>query len=141
MLYFMVCAEEAAGEAECRGRGWSQVAFGRFYTPDRDDVRVIRRFTDMTLLPGGTLLMAGPGFLENPDRGSFEGLVSGGHARWVKGEEPRAEEEEDPVAAQVVVEEPELVAGLVRSTRNNWPPRTAPELRTGGRSGPRPYRR
>jgi hypothetical protein len=146
MLYFLVCADEVAGCAECHERGWTQVGAARFYTPARDDVRVIRRFTDMALLPGGTWLMAGRDFAQNPEAQHFLDLTKLGAARWMEGEMPRAAPV--PMPAEPMPEEPEPMAAMpfnpaltVPSTRDNWPPRTAPELSSGGRRGPRPYRR
>lgn len=151
MLYFLVCADEAAGVTECHERGWTQVGVARFYTPARDDVRVIRRFTDMALLPGGTWLMAGRDFARNPEAKAFADLVALGAAKWIEGEEPKAAvltPVADPLEEMLAEEVSEPLAAMpfnpalsVPSTKDNWPPRTAPELSSGGRRGPRPYRR
>ena len=93
MLFFMVCADEIKGAAECLSRGWTQVGVARFYTPARDDVRLVRRFTDMALLPGGTWLMAARDYARNPEREHFNKLIELGAAKWVKGEEPAVETE------------------------------------------------
>ena len=149
MLFFLVCGNEAIGNAECLARGWTQVGAARFFTPERDDVRVIRRFTDMALLPGGTWLMAGRDFGDNPERKAFVDLVGLGAAKWVTGEEPKAvltpvEPEPDALEemlAEPVGPQPFNPALAVPTTRDNWPPRTAPPLLTGGHRGPRPSRR
>jgi hypothetical protein len=88
MLLFLICADEETGRRECHARGWVQAGVTRFYTPERDDVRVIRRFVDIALLPGGTWLMAGKDFWLNPEAGKFCGLIDGGHAQWVNSREP-----------------------------------------------------
>ena len=88
MIYFMVCGDEVRGRAECLRRGYVQVGVDRFYTPARDDVRLVRRFTDVALLPGGTVFMAGPGFWENREAERFVDLVEMGAARWLYGEDP-----------------------------------------------------
>lgn len=141
MLFFLVCADEARGRAECLGRGWVQVGVARFFTPARDDVRVVRRFADVVLLPGGTWMMAGEDYLRNPERDAFDNLVSAGVAKWVTGEEPKA-----AAAAEAEEEAPgvrwaEIPPAPPSGGRDAWPPRTAPPLLTGGHRGPRPSRR
>jgi hypothetical protein len=145
MLFFLVCADEAKAMAEGAARGWTQVGVARFYTPDRDDVRVVRRFTDVGLLPGGTWLMAAADYMCNPERGEFDGFVAKGAARWVTGEEPRDLPEEPP---EEVLGPEEAARELfnpamakIMAAKDGWPPRTAPEVLVGGPRGPRPSRR
>lgn len=144
MLFFLICADEVSGRAECAARGWTQAGIARFFTPQRDDVRVIRRFTDMALLPGGTWLMAGSDYMLNPERDAFDNLVSAGVAKWVTGEEPKeatvlTEVEEPEVSEAVAIFNPAMAKIL--AAKDGWPPRTAPPLSTGGPRGPRPSRR
>jgi hypothetical protein len=141
MLFFLICADEAAGRAECAARGWTQAGVARFFTPDRDDVRVVRRFTDVALLPGGTWLIAGADYMRNPERAEFDGLVSKGAARWAVGGEPKeipVDSEDRAVIEAMEAFGPEMAPP---TTRDAWPPRTAPPLLTGGHRGPRPSRR
>lgn len=149
MIYFMVCGSEAAGRAHCRSRGWTQVGVDRFYTPERDDVRVVRRFTDIALLPGGTYMMAGPDYGRNAERGEFDRLVEIGRAQWVTGEEPKPETAVlTPVAAPNELEE--LIATPPAEPPFNPPLRSQEALKAqilgwdgsrGGSRGRKPYRR
>lgn len=153
MLFFLVCADEANGATECLARGWTQVGFARFFTPSRDDVRVVRRFTDIALLPGGTWLMAGPDYMQNSERDAFDNLVSAGVARWVTGEEPKVVELKIDMPSGVAALESETRQAMMEATvfnpvlpalsptRDAWPPRNTPPLLTGGHRGPRPSRR
>ena len=56
-------------------------------------MRLVRRFTDMALLPGGTWLMAARDYVRNPERKNFDKLIELGAAKWVTGEEPAVETE------------------------------------------------
>lgn len=144
MIYFIVCGSEATGREHCRSRGWTQVGVDRFYTPERDDVRVVRRFTDIALLPGGTYMMAGPDYGRNAERGEFDRLVEIGRAVWVTGEEPKAE-----AAVLTPVEPPNELEALIATppeepfnppqpTWDRWP-HDRPSR--GGSRGPKPSRR
>lgn len=80
MIKLMVCADERVGREECVRRGWLRIAANRF-VGDLCDVRVVRRFTDFSLVPG-LVMVRGPDFGENPEAAKFEQFVSQGYARW-----------------------------------------------------------
>lgn len=111
MIYFMLCADEAVGRAECSRRGWTQVGADRFYTPQRDDVRLARRFTDIMLLPGGTWFIPGPDFPLNPEARRFLHLIRTGAAKWVEGEELAMPARPEPTVQETPPpEEPPLLS-------------------------------
>lgn len=153
MIYFMLCADEAVGRAECSRRGWTQVGADRFYTPQRDDIRLARRFTDIMLLPGGTWFIPGPDFPLNPEARRFLHLIRTGAAKWVEGEDPTKPTitaGQPPPEVQLPqtppAEAPPLCSQsdpatprMPPSTRDNWPPRTTES--TGARRGRPPLHR
>jgi hypothetical protein len=102
MLFFLICADEEIGRRECHARGWVQAGVTRFYTPERDDVRVIRRYVDVVLMPGGTWLMAGSDFWDNPDAERFCELVSGGHANWLTNHRPGRRPPPQPIPSPAI---------------------------------------
>ncbi|HVB15839.1 MAG TPA: hypothetical protein VNF04_04845 [Stellaceae bacterium] len=84
-IKFLIAATEQSGVAEARKRGWTQIAFARFATPDKDDVRVVRRFSELPAVPGGPTLIRGEDFGENPEADKFEALIAEGNGTWVDG--------------------------------------------------------
>jgi hypothetical protein len=63
-------------------QGWARLGAMRFATPQKDDIRVVERLSE--LFPGGGVmtLIRGPGFNENHHAEDFESLVEQGAARW-----------------------------------------------------------
>lgn len=94
MIKFLVSLTEAGGVADANGRGWTRVARDRFATPEKDDVRVVWRLSQMPAIPGGALLVRGGDFpadpLERgedgvyrwPDAAAFAEFVSAGYGEW-----------------------------------------------------------
>lgn len=131
MIYFFICANENAGREECRERGWVQVGADRFYTPNRDDIRLVRRFTDIVLLPGGTWFIPAKDFYDNPQKDEYLKLIDLGAAQWLERPKEQAvltpveepEEDERPFNPPLISRE-ELVRGRILSTgyRRGRPP-------------------
>lgn len=143
VIFFLICADEEVGRRECRERGWTQAGVSRFYTPERNDVRIVRRFVDFALLPGGTWFMAGEDFHLNPSAEDFQQLVTGGQAKWLPGEEP-TEEQVEWIARQ---KDKEQIALQVKAThpaevldRETIRQRFQAELQRRQSSGARPGR-
>lgn len=83
-ILFLVCAKEAQGLIDAEARGWTRIAAWRFAGPDKDDIRVVRRFSDLG--PGTPLtLIKASDYEDNPEKERFEKFVDAGHARWVDG--------------------------------------------------------
>ena len=83
-IMFFVCGAEPQGLIDAQERGWERIAAYRFAGPDKDDIRVVRRFSD--LAPGTPLLLIkGSDYEENEDRKKFEEFVAAGHGKWVDG--------------------------------------------------------
>lgn len=82
MIKLFVCADEEIGRLECASRGWVRIAANRFVDEvTRDDIRVVRRFTDFSLSPG-LVMVRGSDFADNPQSDKFERLAAQGHVRW-----------------------------------------------------------
>lgn len=85
---YLVCASDAAGFADAEARGWTRIARSRFATPAKDDVRVVRRFSDMVPLPGRTPLVKAADFPAEPASGSqaalFAEFVAAGSGEWIE---------------------------------------------------------
>jgi hypothetical protein len=84
-VQFLIAATEHSGVAEARERGWTQIAFARFATPEKNDVRVVRKFSELPAVPGGPAMIRGKDFAENPEAEKFEALVAEGNGAWVDG--------------------------------------------------------
>jgi hypothetical protein len=93
---YLVCATEERGIADANERGWTRLAYARFATPEKDDVRLVRRFVDFIPVAGTTAMMRGSDYDDGPpdippgraeqwlkERASFDKFVEDGHGVWV----------------------------------------------------------
>lgn len=87
MILYLVCADDEAGFADAAARGWTRLARSRFATQAKDDVRVVRRFSDMIPLAGKTMMIKAADFPDEPKAESqaalFEAFVASGSGEWV----------------------------------------------------------
>jgi len=65
-VVYLVAASLDQGVKDCRERGWQQIAYTRFVTPERNDVRVVCRGSDVTPFAGRTPLVKGSDYDEGP---------------------------------------------------------------------------
>ncbi len=97
MIVFLISPLPPSVVAEwARERGWTRLAAGRFATPNRDDIHLIRRMSEWTPFAGkSAFLMKGPGYDEAPgtdemkegwerDKAPFERFVEDGGGRWIE---------------------------------------------------------
>lgn len=83
MIFYLVGKDvDSMVQAMVRDRGWTRIGWNRCATPEKDDVRAIRQFHDMIPIPGGTQIVRGLGFAENPQAALFRGEVEAGRAAW-----------------------------------------------------------
>jgi len=84
MIKFLVVDHIPSAVPYAQERGWTQLGYARYATPERDDVRVVARMVELFSLSGGMPLVKGPGFNENRQAEDFEKLVEDGAGRWVE---------------------------------------------------------
>jgi hypothetical protein len=65
-------------------REWAAVGYGRYRTPEGDEVRAAARKTDLCPTPGGLLFIAGPNWDSGANALYFQGMLKAGTARWTK---------------------------------------------------------
>lgn len=83
MIQYLITADILAGRLYAiEKRDWRQIGVNRFITPDRHDIRLIKRFTDVTPFPTGTWFIKAPDFDSNPNAENFTKLVEQGIAQW-----------------------------------------------------------
>jgi hypothetical protein len=93
-LAYLVSPSIEAGVVEARGRGWTQIARGRFVVEDGGgEVRVVSRFADLLPQPGVMRLMRGAGYEDGEgavslerwikEKGEFDRYVEAGLGEWV----------------------------------------------------------
>ena len=78
MIAYLICADEHAGFAEAEARGWKRIAFNRYVTDERDDIRVISRAAQLAPMAGQTNLIKGGDYEDGP---ADEGAL----VRWIGG--------------------------------------------------------
>lgn len=88
MIFYFVTTNEIEAFKEAGRRGWERIARNRFVTAAKDDVRVVRRFTDMVPAKDGpTRLVKAPDFpaetAEGSEAAKFERFVADGHGVWI----------------------------------------------------------
>lgn len=101
-LYYIVAATEAQGVKDCMDRGWERIAAKRFVTPDKDDVRVVCRISELVPLAGKTPMVKAKGYEDGPDnefelkrwagdadvgavgeKAHFDRFIAEGHGVWI----------------------------------------------------------
>jgi hypothetical protein len=65
-VVYLVAASLDQGVKDCRERGWQQIAYTRFVTTTREDVRVVCRGSDVTPFAGRTPMVKGSDYDEGP---------------------------------------------------------------------------
>lgn len=87
---YLVAPTIQAGIEDGRNRaGWTQIAYTRFATEDRMDIRVIDRIRDCIPIPGGTKLYKGKSYDEATnedwaDKRQFESFIESGAGKWIE---------------------------------------------------------
>lgn len=56
MILFLVARGHAEAVSEASRRGWVRVGYGRWATPEKADVRLVTRFSEMPAIPGARLV-------------------------------------------------------------------------------------
>ena len=95
-IIYLVAATLERGIADAAERGWERIAMARFATPAKDDIRVIRRYTDLLPMAGKTPMLKGGDYDSGPDndyllegwvreKERFDQFVTEGHGVWVDG--------------------------------------------------------
>lgn len=82
-VIYLIARNNASGRAEATRRGWKMLAYARFATPERDDVRLVTRFSEMVPMPN-LRLARGADFDAHPEAKEFDGFVEEGLARWLE---------------------------------------------------------
>jgi hypothetical protein len=108
MIKYLVAPTQEQGLAEAWARGWTQIAANRVITPEKDDIRIIRRATDLIPYRGERALIIRSADYEDgppiPDetaasetyrqglmddwikqKTEFDAFVEAGHGEWVEG--------------------------------------------------------
>ena len=88
MIVYLVAVSEIEAFKDAGRRGWERIARNRFVTQAKDDVRVVRRFTDLVPSKDGpTRLVKAADFPADPEEGTdaaeFERFVAAGHGVWI----------------------------------------------------------
>ena len=95
-VVYLVASTETQGIKDAEARGWTRIARDRFVTPDKDDVRVVWRLEDLSVMPGGTPLMKGSDYETGPwnpwlgsdekpgEKARFDGFVKDGAGQWIE---------------------------------------------------------
>jgi hypothetical protein len=86
ILFFLTSDREAAYK-EAESFDWVRIAADRWATPDRDDVRLVSRATEFSLLPGGTVVIPASDLAScDPERNPFpyqiKKLAEEGTVKW-----------------------------------------------------------
>ncbi len=93
---YLISATDEQGVADAAKHGWTRIALARFATPEKDDIRLVRRFSDFTTQPGGKVLMfkssdyedgpSNPDLLERwiREKEHFDRFVADGHGMWIE---------------------------------------------------------
>ena len=99
-VFYLVSATEEQGIKDAASRGWERIANARFVTPEKDDIRVVCRVSDLHPLAGVTPMYKGSDYDEGPEvkflrdrwlgeegrageREKFERFVAEGNGQWV----------------------------------------------------------
>lgn len=82
-IIYLIARDNASGRREALRRGWKMLGYARFATDDRDDVRLVTRFSEMVPMPN-LRLVRGPDFNTHPEAEDFDGFVEQGLARWME---------------------------------------------------------
>ena len=87
MFIYFLTTDINKAVAEAAEAGWTRVAFNRWATAGRDDVRIIRRMSEFQLIPGGSYIMPARDLLDvsledNHQPYLFKELVDSGAAQW-----------------------------------------------------------
>lgn len=93
-IYFIAESAESA-RSYALACGWRQIAAGRYATPEKDDIIVVRSPTELHPVPSGIKLLRGPDFASHPHAAAFERFVADGAADWFE----RNEATSRPVAS------------------------------------------
>lgn len=102
-IKYLVVATEERGAADAAERGWVRLAYARFASPEKDDIRMVRRTADLIPYGGGkTQMIRGSDYEDGPavhpdrpgdiellerwlrEKESFDKFVSEGHGEWVE---------------------------------------------------------
>ena len=93
IIYLIGFSPEAAS-AFASSKKWDRIGYTRWATPENDDIRFIRRASDMIPMTASTPMMRAPDFDEGPqaehlkkqwakEREAFERFVIEGNGTWV----------------------------------------------------------
>ncbi len=94
-IKYLISATDEQGVADAAKHGWTRIALARFASPNKDDIRLVWRFSEFHTQPGGKVLMvkssdyedgpANPDLLERwiREKESFDRFVEDGHGEWV----------------------------------------------------------
>lgn len=82
-VIYLVCGTNACGVEDALAMGYTAIAINRFATPEKDDVRVVRRYHEMIPLAGVTQMIRGSDFTANPEAREFVQFVESGRGRWI----------------------------------------------------------
>ena len=80
-IYFIAASAESA-RSYATMCGWRQIAAGRYATPEKDDIIVVRSPAELHPMPSGIKLFRGPDFDTHPYAVAFERFVADGAADW-----------------------------------------------------------
>jgi hypothetical protein len=96
MIAYLVCCSEERGIADCMERGWIGIARLRYVTPEKDDVRIVRRASDLVPLAGKTPMLRGSDYEDGPasddeqamnrwikEKDVFDSFVASGAGEWI----------------------------------------------------------
>jgi hypothetical protein len=93
---YLICADREQGMKDAVKRGWTCNAYARVVSPNKDDIRLVWRFSEFHTQPGGKAQMfkssdyedgpANPDLLERwiREKEAFDKFVSEGHGMWVE---------------------------------------------------------
>lgn len=95
MIAFLVSATDEGAVNFAAEKGWIRIAYSRFVTDNKDDIRAIRRFADLIAYPPKSLLIKGSDYEEGPkseillegwirEKEKFDKFVSDELGEWIE---------------------------------------------------------
>jgi hypothetical protein len=84
MLQFLRARQIASANNFAEARGWITIGFGRCRNAAGDDIRAVRRMSELSPTVGITPLIKCDDFSESNDAEAFERMVKSGSAKWLK---------------------------------------------------------
>lgn len=95
---YLVSAVHDAGVKEAIANGWTQIAFSRFVTPEKHDIRLVNRASELIPMAAKTPMFRGKDYEKGPpgepedrtvmlwakERASIDRFVAEGNGEWVE---------------------------------------------------------